>query len=311
MPYTLTKFLLWFGLAAVIGFAIGWALRSVDRRARRRSGATGAGADGAAERDERHAEELRVVTAERDRLRILVAELRATDSPGIVGADPAPDDGLHASRDDADGPDDGDASTQTPSADSDDGDAADAGHVVRAVDTEEETVGGDDAGDGEPTISDATISDPPVSDVTISDPPISDPTSADVGSDPDVSTDDVSTDGAPASDGSMRDEDPLADPLDAMMAPDVVEGARILGRRVRLDDLAVVEGIGPKISEICRSAGIETWRQLADTEVGELRRMLDAAGPRYAVHRPDTWPRQAALLADGRWTEFQQFLDEH
>ena len=91
----------------------------------------------------------------------------------------------------------------------------------------------------------------------------------------------------------------------------MVEGARILGRRVTLDDLALVEGIGPKISEICRGAGISTWRDLANAEVDDLRRMLDAAGPRYGVHRPDTWPRQAAMLADGRWTEFRQFLDEH
>jgi predicted flap endonuclease-1-like 5' DNA nuclease len=74
-----------------------------------------------------------------------------------------------------------------------------------------------------------------------------------------------------------------------------------------LDDLTVVEGIGPKIADLCHGIGIQTWRDLAQTEVSLLRTMLHDAGPRFRSHDPSTWPEQAALLADGRWTDFRAF----
>ena len=47
-----------------------------------------------------------------------------------------------------------------------------------------------------------------------------------------------------------------------------------------------------------------TWRQLAETDIGTLQSMLDAAGSRFKMHRPGSWPQQAALLASGQWEEF-------
>jgi predicted flap endonuclease-1-like 5' DNA nuclease len=72
------------------------------------------------------------------------------------------------------------------------------------------------------------------------------------------------------------------------------------------DDLTAVEGIGPNIAELCTGIGIQTWHDLAQTEVSLLRTMLDDAGPRFKSHDPSTWPEQAALLAAGRWAEFQE-----
>ena len=73
---------------------------------------------------------------------------------------------------------------------------------------------------------------------------------------------------------------------------------------IHLDDLKVVEGVGPKIAELCSGIGIATWRGLADADVADLRSMLSDAGSRYQVHDPTTWPAQAACLADGRWADF-------
>lgn len=87
-------------------------------------------------------------------------------------------------------------------------------------------------------------------------------------------------------------------------APDVAAAAAVLGRKIRLDDLTVVEGIGPKIGELCRGIGISTWADLAQTEVSLLRTMLHDAGPRFRSHDPASWPEQAALLAAGRWDDF-------
>lgn len=91
---------------------------------------------------------------------------------------------------------------------------------------------------------------------------------------------------------------------------DLAAAAAVLGGAVRLDDLTVVEGIGPKIAELCHGVGIHTWRDLASTDVGLLRTMLEDAGPRYTMHDPSTWPQQAMLLSEGHWTEFKTLTDE-
>lgn len=75
------------------------------------------------------------------------------------------------------------------------------------------------------------------------------------------------------------------------------------------DDLTVIEGIGPSTSELCVGIGIQTWSDLAATEVSLLRTMLHDAGPRFRSLDPSTWPEQAALLAAGRWDEFREFVD--
>ena len=71
-------------------------------------------------------------------------------------------------------------------------------------------------------------------------------------------------------------------------------------------DLTKIEGIGPKIQELLRAAGIHTWARLAETDVATLRSVLDEAGPRYRVHDPATWPRQAALAAEGAWDDLEE-----
>lgn len=103
--------------------------------------------------------------------------------------------------------------------------------------------------------------------------------------------------GTPGDDGSIA------------LPPDVERGASILGRPVEVDDLCLVEGIGPKIVELCAGIGVTTWAELARTDVGLLRTMLDDAGSRYKLHDPSSWPRQAALLAAGRWEEFKALAD--
>lgn len=82
-------------------------------------------------------------------------------------------------------------------------------------------------------------------------------------------------------------------------------------RRYKQDDLKAVEGVGPKIAELLNNGGITTWRQLANTDVATIQGILDAAGSRYKLADPGTWPKQAELAADGKWdelTEYQDFL---
>ena len=75
------------------------------------------------------------------------------------------------------------------------------------------------------------------------------------------------------------------------------------------DDLTVIEGIGPKIASLCNDAGIVTFAQLADAPVTQLSEILHAAGPRFSMHKPDTWGQQAALARDGKFDELKALQD--
>ena len=77
------------------------------------------------------------------------------------------------------------------------------------------------------------------------------------------------------------------------------------------DDLKKIEGIGPKIAEHFNNAGIYTFENLANAEVSKLEEILLAAGPRYKMHNPASWPKQARMAADGKWDELKKWQDEH
>ena len=77
------------------------------------------------------------------------------------------------------------------------------------------------------------------------------------------------------------------------------------------DDLTKIEGIGPKIAEHFNNAGILTWEELANTDVSRLQEILTAAGPRYKMHNPGSWPKQARMAADGKWDELKEWQDSH
>jgi len=83
-----------------------------------------------------------------------------------------------------------------------------------------------------------------------------------------------------------------------------------INQPVRLDDLKIVEGIGPKIELLCHTWGIHSFQDLAQTSVAFLRSQLQSAGPRYQMHDPTTWPEQAKLASEGRWDELKQWQDQ-
>lgn len=91
----------------------------------------------------------------------------------------------------------------------------------------------------------------------------------------------------------------------ATSPPDVSMATKVLGTSIKLDDLTVIEGIGPKIADLLSNAGFSTWRALSEADTAELRRVLEEAGPRYRVHDPSKWPSQAELLAQGRWQDYK------
>lgn len=102
---------------------------------------------------------------------------------------------------------------------------------------------------------------------------------------------------------------PLAAAASPPVAPDVSSATAVLGTPITVDDLKVIDGIGPKIESLCHGIGIRTWFDLSTTEVSLLRTMLSDAGSRFSTHDPSTWPEQAGLLAAGRWLDFKMLTD--
>jgi large subunit ribosomal protein L27 len=100
----------------------------------------------------------------------------------------------------------------------------------------------------------------------------------------------------------------------AAAAPAVVEAPKKPKKKAKAsgeDDFRKIEGIGPKISQLIKDAGIPTFADLAKTEVAKLSEILEAAGSRYRMHDPASWPLQSGMAAEGKWDELKVWQDEH
>lgn len=75
------------------------------------------------------------------------------------------------------------------------------------------------------------------------------------------------------------------------------------------DDFKKIEGIGPKIEELLNKAGITTFEQLMECSSTTIKDLLDAAGPQYRMHNPDTWPHQAKMAYKGEWGKLKEYQD--
>ena len=102
---------------------------------------------------------------------------------------------------------------------------------------------------------------------------------------------------------------PAAAPAVEAPAPKPAKAPKVEAKGDR-DDLKKIEGIGPKIEELLNNDGISTFAALADADVDRVQAILDAAGPRYKMHKPATWARQAALARDGQWDELAKLQEE-
>jgi len=73
------------------------------------------------------------------------------------------------------------------------------------------------------------------------------------------------------------------------------------------DDFTKIEGIGPKIKQILQSSGINTFQELAQTNVETLYEILEKN--RLGFHNPDTWGKQARLANEGKWDELKSIQE--
>jgi large subunit ribosomal protein L21 len=75
------------------------------------------------------------------------------------------------------------------------------------------------------------------------------------------------------------------------------------------DDLTLIEGVGPKIAKVLADNGIKTFADLANADPEAMSEMLKKSGGRFNLAKPETWPQQAALAAEGKWDEFKRLTD--
>jgi O-antigen ligase/predicted flap endonuclease-1-like 5' DNA nuclease len=74
-----------------------------------------------------------------------------------------------------------------------------------------------------------------------------------------------------------------------------------LVQRTERDDLQLIKGIGPKISQVLYDAGIDTFEQLSEMTPDEIRAVLRRVSVRrFILARPESWPDQARMAVIAR-----------
>ena len=76
------------------------------------------------------------------------------------------------------------------------------------------------------------------------------------------------------------------------------------------DNFQIIEGIGNAIEELLKTAGIKTYKQIAEADYARLKSILISKGNKFAMHDPSTWSKQATLAMNGKWQELDQLKEE-
>ena len=88
------------------------------------------------------------------------------------------------------------------------------------------------------------------------------------------------------------------------------KAAKVRGKaRDGSDDLELIEGVGPKIAELLKASGIDTFDALAKAPVEKVQEVLEAGGSNFNLAKPQTWAEQAALAASGDWSAFDKLTE--
>lgn len=77
-----------------------------------------------------------------------------------------------------------------------------------------------------------------------------------------------------------------------------------------VDDFTKIEGIGKKIAELLQAEKIITFKDLSKASAKKLKGILEAAGSKFQMHDPASWPKQAKLAAAEKWEELETLQKE-
>jgi large subunit ribosomal protein L17 len=103
------------------------------------------------------------------------------------------------------------------------------------------------------------------------------------------------------------DMPPAAVEMPVTLEPEMVEMPPAAMDLPAVDDLVIIEGIGPKIASVLNLAGITSFAQLASMSVQEITDIVHAGGVR--LFDAQSWPEQARLAANGDQAGLQALQD--
>jgi predicted flap endonuclease-1-like 5' DNA nuclease len=92
--------------------------------------------------------------------------------------------------------------------------------------------------------------------------------------------------------------------------PEVKKTKAVAEKAIVSDDLTKIEGIGKKIAELLKAENISTFAELSKATPKKLRAILDAAGNKFSMHEPATWPKQAKLAAAEKWEDLKKLQSD-
>jgi predicted flap endonuclease-1-like 5' DNA nuclease len=75
------------------------------------------------------------------------------------------------------------------------------------------------------------------------------------------------------------------------------------------DDFKKIEGIDSKIENTLHIAGVKTYADLRASSYDTLKKILSSANLTLKSHDPETWPYQADLAYNNKWTKLQEYQD--
>jgi len=111
---------------------------------------------------------------------------------------------------------------------------------------------------------------------------------------------------------AVAEEAPVTEPVvNEVIEPVVEDTSTPAADESAGDDLKKIEGVGPKIESLMKEGGLKTWAAVAAASPESIKEILLAAGNRYKMHDPTTWPTQAGLASEGKWDELNKWQDEH
>ena len=102
--------------------------------------------------------------------------------------------------------------------------------------------------------------------------------------------------------------EPIAKPTKAVKEKKV--SAKTAKSAAAADDLTKIEGVGKKIAALLSAENILTYKDLSKASGKKLKAILEAAGNKFQVHDPASWPKQAKLAAAGKWEELETLQKE-
>ncbi len=79
---------------------------------------------------------------------------------------------------------------------------------------------------------------------------------------------------------------------------------------IEMNDLKIIEGIGPKIEGLLKLGRIHSWEDLAEAPLERIEKILEDGGDRFKLAIPSSWPIQAQYAIQHNWVKLKQYQDE-